>query len=429
MQWCVLFAIVMSLAVRPEEPISRSGLAPLLSLTAELLCQGLVVSVAWALTARTVAALQSEHRPRRLILEQHERDRRRLLVFWLVMNAVAMTMFGWPATARHLADAHGECLYALLRIGPMLVSLIVCWAIGYTADRECYVGVATLSRKAFLASQARTHLALPVATVVIVLAWADLIERLSARFPAHALPQLWQALPAILMVIGFPFLLRYAWKTTPLAAGHLRDELTKEAKSLGIHFKDVLVWQTQQQTMNAAFSGVLPQCRYVLLSDRLIGEMPIEDVKRVFRHEVAHAKLWHGLKLLCLSVATLTTTLALGQRLAQASTAWGLVAIIIPLACTFLLIGRIARLFELEADVWACRKHASNSEAYLHALAQVLGSMKPHQGSWLHPPFVQRCALVRMERDAAVRWLRHRFRLWLGTWFLMVLACLVFCYF
>ena len=55
-----------------------------------------------------------------------------------------------------------------------------------------------------------------------------------------------------------------------------------------MRYRDILVWHTHYNMGNAAVMGVVPQMRYVLLSDLLLERMDDEQIEAVFAHEIGH---------------------------------------------------------------------------------------------------------------------------------------------
>jgi len=69
--------------------------------------------------------------------------------------------------------------------------------------------------------------------------------------------------------------------------------------------QNILLWQTKSRSTNAALCDVIPQWRYVLVTEQLLDELTPTQVEMVFLHEVDHAELRHSLKLMMAMVATL----------------------------------------------------------------------------------------------------------------------------
>ena len=59
-------------------------------------------------------------------------------------------------------------------------------------------------------------------------------------------------------------------------------------RRVGMRYRDILLWRTQNNMGNAAVMGLVPQVRYILLSDLLLETMTESQIEAVFAHELGH---------------------------------------------------------------------------------------------------------------------------------------------
>src|SRR5207237_2960251 len=85
-----------------------------------------------------------------------------------------------------------------------------------------------------------------------------------------------------------PEILRRVLQTQPLPDSPLRRRLEAMCRRVGMRYRDILLWRTQNNMGNAAVMGIIPPVRYVLLSDLLLERMDDEQIEAVFAHEVGH---------------------------------------------------------------------------------------------------------------------------------------------
>ena len=145
----------------------------------------------------------------------------------------------------------------------------------------------------------------------------------------------------------------------------------------GLQISGVLVWQTDNRVVNAATTGVLPGCRYLLLSDGLIRRLEDGQLSAIVAHEAGHLRHRHAAKSL-LSLAIPLLAVLVQQRLLErvgvnpAVQAWGVAFVLL---FWFVVHGRLARLLEHQADVTAC---------HLILSATLAGAPVPklYVGSW-----------------------------------------------
>ncbi len=90
-----------------------------------------------------------------------------------------------------------------------------------------------------------------------------------------------------------PILLVKIWHTSPIQQGPLRIKLENICNRINLRVKDILVWNTDNLMINAAVMGIIPQVRYVLLSDALLDTMSDEQIEAVFGHEAGHVRHNH----------------------------------------------------------------------------------------------------------------------------------------
>ena len=102
---------------------------------------------------------------------------------------------------------------------------------------------------------------------------------------------LWVAATAAFLLS--PAFVRLAWPMQPMPPGALRDRLERLARRLRFRCSDILVWDTNGTSVNAAVTGVLPWFRYVIVTDAMAERLPPEEIEAVFGHEVGHAAHRH----------------------------------------------------------------------------------------------------------------------------------------
>ncbi len=249
------------------------------------------------------------------------------------------------------------------------------------------------------------------------------------------------ALLGVIVLVLAPAFVRMAWSTHSLPAGSLRDRLERLSRRIRFRCSDILVWDTDQNIVNAGVTGALPFFRYVLLTDALIESLDERQVEAVFGHEVGHVAHRHlayfgffivgGMGILALVYQGVALLIASWTGNAAGNLPWE-----IPLALQsivglgflgcylFLLFGFLSRRFERQADVFGCRvvscgradcpPHLESLDArpdpryhgrdlcpvgiqtFAGALAKVaiLNGMEPGACSWRHGSIRRRIAFL-----------------------------------
>lgn len=241
--------------------------------------------------------------------------------------------------------AQVPALPGLLLYAPMQIAIVLGWVAIWPAERVIRAAIrrggagssggAASGLGSFLGLHIRSRLlffAVPVSVLLLVRDVLDqtrgVVESMSVDLPlvgAISLRFLPDGIVGVVILatfLGMPLLLARLWDTAVLPHGELRARLEGVARRCGLALSNVLVWRTGSQSCNAVVVGLLPQCRYVLLTDALLGHLRPRQVEAVFAHELGHVAHRHILKLmlLCMICFTVGTgTAALVQ--------WGLVGL------------------------------------------------------------------------------------------------------
>jgi hypothetical protein len=155
--------------------------------------------------------------------------------------------------------------------------------------------------------------------------------------------------------------------------------------------------------------GVVPRARYVIFTDRILEEMPADEVDAVFGHEVGHARhghLWFYLVFFTLSMVVLAALLLLAAthldalaaanpqawyaRLAAEDGWWlALPPFGLFVGYLFVAFGFLSRRCERQADVFGCRAvSCANPDCTGHDAATVY----PLGGAGLCATGIRTCA-------------------------------------
>lgn len=344
------------------------------------------------------------------------------LGLWLAMVAATMYVLKWPQVVRSdwalgawpLADE-------LLILLPVLLPLVLFWCVVYrlqiAAQQSLSLGGAPSPPRprlaAFLWQNTRHHLALVVLPALVVIGWQ---ESLAMVWPRLAAGTWWLYVPVLAgMLIMLPVALRRVWRTSPLAAGPLRERLAAICRAQRAGVREILVWHTDGQVANAAVAGVLRGLRYVFLTDGLLARLSPAEVEAVLRHELGHIAgrhmLWRMLVLaLPLAVWMAAHQLypgvldAVSMQLASAGIAEPLqLSLLVPLALAVYAIGVVgtySRWLEHDADLATCvwpggQIDRAAAESFARALVKIVGSGRESRWSlWLHPSALARISVL-----------------------------------
>jgi Zn-dependent protease with chaperone function len=156
------------------------------------------------------------------------------------------------------------------------------------------------------------------------------------------------------MLVAGPPVLRRIFPSSPLT-GPAAERLRALATRARVGVRAIVVWRTGARgVVNACVAGVIPQTRYIFVTDGLLAALEPEEVEAVFAHEVSHVRCHHFALLFMLVFGAFGVfSAALGAVPQEAE------ALALPFGVCFwgaFLIGPFAwvsRILELEADLRA----------------------------------------------------------------------------
>jgi Zn-dependent protease with chaperone function len=309
---------------------------------------------------------------------------RRTLFFLNIATAAACVLafgWGWLTQREFLVFWDGAARLApfaeLLVPLPYFTILLGCWLIYYDAERALHRVLHPTRpfwpRSAHLLHHLRQFglmVMLPVCLIVAQQTLGRFAPEL-AHSTAYRVATL-AAVPVLLLLM--PLLLKPLLGLKPMPPGPVRDRLESLAKRLNFRCTDFLLWHTHGAAVNAMIAGLLPRARYVVFTDRILEDLPPEELDAVFGHEIGHAKhghLWLYAAFLTLSLSVLA---ALMMFLAQQIDATGvferpenkawlkeyetwlaLPPVALVASYLFVVFGALSRRCERQADVFGCK--------------------------------------------------------------------------
>jgi len=379
----ILVVLALAAACAPVEwlaPLTGGGREVAVGFAATAV--GLALAVAITLRRWVVRTLR--HSPIRKpdIADTYSRVRR--VMFFLNIGTVtlAVLVFGWgwfvqtTVVVTQLGD-DGKPLLApfaeLLVPLPYFAMLLVAWLVYYDAERALHrttvlgpIDRPFWSRAGYMFNHAR-QFALLVMLPVLLFAFQQTI----LRFDPETTQADWFQIASLacmpLLLIAMPLLIKPVLGLTSMPAGPIRERL--EALAARLHFRcsDFLLWPTHGAAANAMIVGLVPRIRYVVFTDRILEDLPADELDAVFGHEVGHAKhghIWNYAAFLALSMTVLAALLlCIGMELDAAGVTvpmWArtwvkLVPMLFVAGYIFVVFGHLSRRCERQADVYGCR--------------------------------------------------------------------------
>jgi Zn-dependent protease with chaperone function len=297
----------------------------------------------------------------------------------MAMAAVCVQVFGWGWLTQQvlIVEWEGKALlapFAELAVPlPFFAVLIGSWIVYYDSELALYRmgmrgprGMEFWSRFAYFANHCR-QFGLMVMLPVLLFVVQVTVERYLPESTRSDWYRLGTMAAVPLLILLMPLLMKPLLGFRSLPDGPERTRLEAVAKRLHFRCADFLLWPTRGVVANAMIMGLIPRFRYVVFTDRILEDLPPDELDAVFGHEVGHAKhghIWFYGAFLALSVATLAAaSMVIEQRLNEVGVdipSWAEDWIsFVPFAITgsylFLVFGYLSRRCERQADVYGCR--------------------------------------------------------------------------
>lgn len=429
MQIVIILALISSLVLTDQQHLKF--LAPPSPVTVLLLAEYVLVAIGLSfLNVRLGMAAIRKHTfiPARITRQHNRLEAANRL--WLVAGFIALTASGHG----RLAVGIGELLpipipfvSKLILISPFLITLVLKWIVDYPFQREIRVRMAeTLAyteahpalpvwtRRQYIVYSLRHQLLLIALPISLILTLSDVLT----MYLLPALPEVWK--PYVMvggsLAVAFsvflvaPFLLVRVWSTTRLQ-GPLRDELDTICSRLKLRYRDILIWKSDGVIANAAVMGLLPNIRYILISDGILERMSPKQIRAIFAHEAGHILSHHILYSVLFLISSLMLV-GLASELVRIVTGggmleYGVLTIVLSLAAFVFGFGFVSRRFERQSDVigaWASADEpaadgsitAEGSAIFARSLERVaeLNCMPPNQRNWRHGSIAQRARYI-----------------------------------
>lgn len=169
----------------------------------------------------------------------------------------------------------------------------------------------------------------------------------------------------LLFLPAIPRVVARLVRAEPLPVGPQRELLERAARRIKLRYHDILLWKTGGRLANAMVVGFTGGTRRIFVTDRLLLELPEDELLAVFFHEAGHAKRHHLPLFLVLAFGLMLTTSALAEPLAAIGISPVILFVAQLLAFWFLVLGWVSRRFEREADAYGAEHAGLLDEAHL----------------------------------------------------------------
>lgn len=232
-----------------------------------------------------------------------------------------------------------------------------------------------------------------------------------------------------LLLLFLPPILVILWNCQPIVNSRLLSKLNAICEKTEFKHRGIKTWTVLDHVPTAAIIGIIPRCRYILLTKTLINSSSDQALEAILAHEIGHSAHWHLIKLplVLLGMAVGTTLIlsffetGISQYFAianwtnpsQYTQSLALFAIFLPIALFVafyirFVFGYFSRLFERQADLYA-----SSAGLPLDYMIEALDAVAVASGnthdapSWHHYSIRQRIAFLQKAQSTPISIPRH----------------------
>ncbi|MFG0289685.1 MAG: M48 family metalloprotease [Rhodopirellula sp. JB044] len=301
-----------------------------------------------------------------------------------------METFRWFALPITLLCHYGFSLSAWLRVQPYLSESMALQSIGLLAPGitllvatwsaeywfAAIIGVQEKSIKKYAGSMLQMMRSGPawlILPTMLFLALGDIAAKVQTDYMAdsewlqseYLEVSVWALIGVgvFLVAVSLPYIVRWVANTEPLADGP-RAEVESWLRRCGISTHryfgmQAARWNTGGRMLNALVAGIVRPGRLLMLSDRLLDELPRGQRLMVVMHEIAHVKRFHvpirmAAILPAWFVSSWSSSMLIDHEWLDASMG-AAVGGALGLITTVVVLGTVSHLSELDADATACR--------------------------------------------------------------------------
>ncbi|MBM4112753.1 MAG: hypothetical protein FJ253_05170 [Phycisphaerae bacterium] len=308
---------------------------------------------------------------------------------WLAFSIVGL---GWLAVVRSwmgtiLGEGDTILLDEAIAIAPAIAAMSIAW---WWHSAYAVLGGTLRARAGFVLTQMRVYWPIFLVPVALILASQEIVERfvrtgsplaLERSAPGSSALAEWLSLGAAIAAllvspaVVMPFLSTAPLPERPGLSGPIATLFARR----GVRVRSVRLWRTGGTLMNAVALGVLPWCRWVLLSDLLLAHLADDEALAVAGHEAAHLRHHHAAWLAGGIVGAVGCTgLAIGLLVEwlepvlprEPWVGWTALALLVTISV--LLFGALSRLCERQADADSARSLSGGERID----AEAVGSMR-----------------------------------------------------
>lgn len=185
------------------------------------------------------------------------------------------------------------------------------------------------------------------------------LQVLSAWMDVMPLASFGVATLVLLLCLPFiPWVMQRFLRAHSFPDGPLRRSLEHASKRIGLRYRDIVLWRTNNTMANAMVVGFTGGTRRIFLTDALVNSLTHDETMAVFFHEAGHAKRWHLPLFLVIMLSLSLLFHGMESSFMMVGLPVELTMLMYLGVIWFIVFGFVSRRFEREADLYGA-EHAS----------------------------------------------------------------------
>lgn len=403
----LFLVVIISLSCGSLPPLESGLLRSALATTGMVLGWSLLCHLGARQLATQVKANQLDSLLAMKWLERHLE-----LFRWLGLGVVVLCLAGF-GLARQVETlpwiSASLLLQALVLLTPGLTITAATWsAENYFAHLLGWTDRGVRGHVDSLWQTFRSGAAWLLAPVLILLSIADVVFLLPVS--TEVAGGITVAVVLVVLTVGVPSLVRRLFHTSAIEP-EVEDWVHRLLQAAGARGTRAVRWETGGRACNALVAGFVPPMRTLLVSDRLLEDLPRSQLAMVVLHEAAHLRRRH----VPLRMVTILPAWAAGAVVTEiaGNQPWAMpLGSAVGIVLTLGILRLVAYRTEFDADRWACQMAAElagsvegvpetrqrASEALGAALLYVTADHPAsRKATWLHPGLADRLRCLRQD--------------------------------
>jgi Zn-dependent protease with chaperone function len=219
-----------------------------------------------------------------------------LAIFLFALNVFAFQLKPWLQTIPGFKPF--SVLQGIVAVLLFILYLATMWYFSHPAYRLAFS--AEIQRRSFIASNIKFSMPILFPWVILSLAH-DLILLIPWSDPEGLLSEPGEqmaffAVFLLILMVFMPKLIQSWWGCRPFPRSEKVEKLEDFLQERGFRYRQLLQWPIfEGRMMTAGIMGIVPKYRYILVTDRLMEILSVDELQAVLAHEMGHAKYRHHL--------------------------------------------------------------------------------------------------------------------------------------